>query len=207
MDWKTVVVFDGDDARRGAIYRELTPHILTLPIGEIADLGASWPESAWFFVHDEPALMAALQHAFAARGLAYPIVAYSESLVPSRMVAAIHGGAVSYVQWPCDAATIIGSLSSVAHAAQRHCEQAMMRIAHEQRLATLSPRELEVARRVVEGMTSKQIGRELGISPRTVEIHRSNMMHKIGARNTAEAAVLLAEGRGIAAQGRLSYAA
>jgi DNA-binding NarL/FixJ family response regulator len=207
MDWKTVVVFDGDDARRRASYRELAPHIVTLPIGEIADLGASWPESAWFFVHDEPALMAALQQAFAARGVAYPIVAYSESLVPSRMVAAIHGGAVSYVQWPCDAATIIGSLSSVAHAAQRHCEQAVMRIASEQRLATLSPRELEVARRVVEGMTSKQIGRELGISPRTVEIHRSNMMHKIGARNTAEAAVLLAEGRGAATQGRASYAA
>lgn len=207
MDWKTVVVFDGDDARRGAIYRELAARVVTLPIGEIADLGASWPESAWFFVHDEPALMAALQQAFAARGVAYPIVAYSESLVPSRMVAAIHGGAVSYVQWPCDAATIIGSLSSVAHAAQRHCEQAVMRIASEQRLATLSPRELEVARRVVEGMTSKQIGRELGISPRTVEIHRSNMMHKIGARNTAEAAVLLAEGRGAATQGRASYAA
>lgn len=193
IEWKTVVVFDLDEVRRGAVYRELARAELTIPISDIADLGASWPESAWFFVHDDPVILEVLQDAFARRGVSHPIVAYSETLVPSRVVEAIYGGAVSYVQWPCDAATIVDALTSVAPIAHRRCEHAAARYAAEARLTTLSPREREVAGGVRDGLTSKEIGRELGISPRTVEIHRANLLNKIGARNTAEAASLLAD--------------
>lgn len=193
MDWKTVIIFDRDDARRGAIYRELAATGAAIPVASLADLGASWPDSAWFFVHDDSALLAALEREFARRGASHPIVAYSEALVPSRVVAAIYGGAVNYVQWPSDAAAITESLRSVAELARRRCEHGAARLAARDRLAALSPRELDVARCVGQGMTSKEIGRALGISHRTVEIHRANALAKIGARNTAEAARLLAD--------------
>lgn len=51
---------------------------------------------------------------------------------------------------------------------------------------SLTPRELEVLRRVADGETNKEIGLALGISPRTVEVHRSASMRKLGARNTAQ---------------------
>ncbi|MEQ1900899.1 MAG: response regulator transcription factor [Devosia sp.] len=51
---------------------------------------------------------------------------------------------------------------------------------------SLTPRELEVLRRVVIGETNKEIAASLGISPRTVEVHRAAAMRKLGARNTAD---------------------
>jgi DNA-binding CsgD family transcriptional regulator len=50
----------------------------------------------------------------------------------------------------------------------------------------LTPRELEVASRVAAGASNKVIARELGISIRTVEVHRAMAMEKLGASNTAE---------------------
>jgi two-component system, LuxR family, response regulator FixJ len=57
---------------------------------------------------------------------------------------------------------------------------------HVQGMSSLTPRELEVLRRVVAGETNKEAALGLGISPRTVEVHRAAAMHKLGARNTAE---------------------
>lgn len=50
----------------------------------------------------------------------------------------------------------------------------------------LTPRERDVLQRVTNGQSNKEAGRELGISPRTVEVHRARVMAKLGARNTAD---------------------
>jgi len=50
----------------------------------------------------------------------------------------------------------------------------------------LTPREIEVVRGVVQGLAAKEIAEILGISYRTVEVHRSNAMRKLNARNIAE---------------------
>jgi FixJ family two-component response regulator len=54
------------------------------------------------------------------------------------------------------------------------------------RAATLSAREREVMALVVEGLDNRSLGERLGISPRTVEVHKSRVMAKLGARNLAE---------------------
>ncbi|MCD4687598.1 MAG: response regulator transcription factor, partial [Anaerolineae bacterium] len=51
---------------------------------------------------------------------------------------------------------------------------------------SLTRREREVLQWVVDGLTSAEIGQRLGISPRTVEKHRANMMQKLGVRNQAD---------------------
>lgn len=50
----------------------------------------------------------------------------------------------------------------------------------------LTPTEEKVARHLVNGFTSKEIAQSLGCSPRTVEVHRANMIRKLGVRNTSE---------------------
>lgn len=50
----------------------------------------------------------------------------------------------------------------------------------------LTPREKEIAFHVANGKTSKEIGRLVAISPRTVEVHRARLMKKLGVRNLAE---------------------
>ena len=61
------------------------------------------------------------------------------------------------------------------------------------RISNLSRREREVLDWLAEGSSNKAIARELEISPRTVEIHRANMMSKLGARHAAEAVRLKLE--------------
>ena len=50
----------------------------------------------------------------------------------------------------------------------------------------LTPRECEVVMLIANGSSNKEVGRRLGISPRTVETHRARIMEKIGARNAAD---------------------
>jgi two-component system, LuxR family, response regulator FixJ len=52
--------------------------------------------------------------------------------------------------------------------------------------AELTRREQEVAELIADGASSKEAGRRLGISPRTVELHRAHIMEKLGARNAAD---------------------
>lgn len=60
---------------------------------------------------------------------------------------------------------------------------------------SLTPREREVLARVIAGASNKEAGRKLGISPRTVEVHRARIMDKLGAKNTADLVRIVVEQR------------
>lgn len=54
-----------------------------------------------------------------------------------------------------------------------------------ERFGALTPRERQVLAEIMAGASNKEAGRKLGISPRTIEVHRARIMDKLGARNTA----------------------
>lgn len=193
MDWKTVIVVDENDLRRGAIYRCLAPTAPTIPVARLSELGSAWPESAWFLVPDEEGILDALNDEFARRGKFYPIMVFSDEVEPGRVVRAIHGGAVNYIAWPCEAAAIRGALSDVATLAAKRCASAGARLLARHKIAQLTARELDVCQAMRSGLSSKEIGRTLGISHRTVEVHRANAMTKLGAQSTAGLVTLLVE--------------
>ena len=60
----------------------------------------------------------------------------------------------------------------------------------------LTPREREIAALLIEGLTSKLMGKRLGISPRTVDVYRARLMRKTGAATTPELVARLLEGLG-----------
>ena len=62
-------------------------------------------------------------------------------------------------------------------------------------LEGLSPRENDVLRMLADGLTDREIAQALVISPRTVETHVSNILHKLGVRKRAEAAQRYRESR------------
>lgn len=193
MDWTNIVLLDADETRRAEVYRCLAACAPVIPIADASDLGDMWPQSAWFLVHDDEGLLAKLQSAFQSRGAFHPIVVFSDTLDAARVVKAVYGGAVNYIVWPCSASTILDALAEVSDIAAKRCEHAGLRFAARRRVSQLSARELEVVESLRAGKTSKEIGRDLGISHRTVEVHRANAMNRLEVQNAAALVTLLVE--------------
>jgi two-component system response regulator FixJ len=138
----------------------------------------------------------AVQREMVARGLRHPVVvitAHGDVPLAVRMMKA---GACDMLQKPFSG----DSLLRAATAALGRRDAAEEARAAEQRIAALSPRESEVLHGLVAGRQNKIIALDLGISPRTVEIHRANLMTKLQVRSLSEA-VCMALAAGIRPSG------
>jgi len=101
-------------------------------------------------------------------------------------VTAMKSGATDFVQKPFRDQDL---LDRIHKALAQDREQRARRIEEQEirkRLAVLTPRETEVMQRVVRGQANKVIAMDLGVSQRTVELHRARVMHKLGMRSLAE---------------------
>lgn len=110
-----------------------------------------------------------------------------------QVVAAIKAGALEYLVLPIDAARLRRVLAEVTEEAAAHAAARRRMIEARACIARLSGREREVLDWLCCGYSNKAIARELSISPRTVEIHRANMMAKLGANHPADAVRLQLE--------------
>lgn len=120
-------------------------------------------------------------------GIWAPLVAASASPSVDEVVGAIQAGALDYLQLPLTDAELSRMVAHVQSDAGRHAEARRRLVEARRRIGALSRREREVLDWLSEGCSNKAIARELEISPRTVEIHRANMMDKLGATHAAEA--------------------
>jgi len=94
-------------------------------------------------------------------------------------VQAMRSGAVDFIQKPYREQALLDSINAAlaADAAARRSSVATDDI--EQRLSSLTGREREVLDQILSGLTSKEVARELSVSPRTVEVHRKNLLRKL----------------------------
>lgn len=102
-------------------------------------------------------------------------------------VRAMKAGAADVVTKPIDTEFIVRAVHEALNHDVRPGAMLSPRRAVELRgFAQLTPREREVLQLIAQGQSNKEAGRELGISPRTIEVHRARVMEKLGARNTAD---------------------
>lgn len=133
--------------------------------------------------------------ALRAQGCALPVVLVTGHADIPLAVRGMRAGALDFVEKPYTEERILGAVrealaaSRAAGAAREAAEMAA------RRLALLSPREAEVLALLVEGSPNKTIAARLGISPRTVEVHRAKLMEKLEARSLPEAVRLHLLGR------------
>ncbi|MDE0037878.1 MAG: response regulator [Gammaproteobacteria bacterium] len=127
-----------------------------------------------------------LQDALTRRGVDLPIVFISRYGDIPTAVRAMKSGATDFLSLPAEGRVLRDRIASALDADLARRERRRHLAELRARTATLSPRETEVFERVATGQANKAIAIDLGISERTVEIHRSRVMKKMMANNLAE---------------------
>ena len=128
-----------------------------------------------------------VQRELRARGIMLPVVIMTGHGDIDMAVAAMKAGASDFIEKPFEKAALLGCveaarlLSAADRGAGERAEDARAR------LNVLTDRERDVLDGLVEGLPNKTIAFDLGISPRTVEIHRANLMQKLEVKSLAEA--------------------
>lgn len=127
-----------------------------------------------------------VQSALKDRGVELPIIFLTGHGDIPAAVRAVRAGAVDFLEKPVRGDVLLDRVRrSLAMDEERRREREQASEIR-RRFATLRPREAEVMSLVVAGLSNKEIGQNLGLSPRTVEVHRTHVMHKMGAGNLAE---------------------
>jgi two-component system response regulator FixJ len=101
-------------------------------------------------------------------------------------VEAMKTGAADFIEKPFDDEVLLSAVRTSLAAQSNKQEQQAARTAIAERLAALSARERQVLEGLVAGNPNKTIAFDLGISPRTVEIYRANVMTKMEARSLSD---------------------
>jgi two-component system, LuxR family, response regulator FixJ len=107
-------------------------------------------------------------------------------------VTAMQLGAVDFLQKPFKPQDFLDAINKVMRVAREHHARRMQEATWQQRISKLSSREVEIFDALKKGYTSKEIARMHDISPKTVDVHRANVLRKMGVSTTIELQRLMA---------------
>jgi two-component system response regulator FixJ len=128
-----------------------------------------------------------VQAALKERGIGFPVIVMTGHGDVGVAVQAMKSGAVDFIEKPFEKAVMLSAIEEgfarieQAGRSRARAEEALTR------LQALTPRERDVLEGLVRGHPNKTIAYDLDISPRTVEIHRANLMSKLGVASLSEA--------------------
>lgn len=157
--------------------------------GELDELLARSPHDGIVIAADtgETGMAEDLIRRLGDRGVWLPVVLTAHEPTTEQVVAGIRAGAIDYLTLPFEMGAFARRLHSILAEAGQHAERRRREVEAQLAISLLSRREHEVLELLSAGCSNKEIARRLDISPRTVEIHRGNMMTKLGAGHAADA--------------------
>lgn len=121
-----------------------------------------------------------------AQGVDWPVIMLTGHGTVEMCRRAFKSGAAEFLGKPVDDEALVEALQQAVRQHVRSRERRAADGAAAARYAQLSPREREVLALIVQGLTNKEIGRALALSPRTVEAHRAHLFDKLGAPSLAQ---------------------
>jgi FixJ family two-component response regulator len=127
-----------------------------------------------------------LQDELLARGVPYPIIFITGHGDVPMAVSTMKKGAVDFIEKPFDQDALKALVERMLGEARTRASETERRRISEALVAKLTPREQQVLERIVAGRLNKQIADDLGISIKTVEAHRANIMDKLNANTVAD---------------------
>jgi FixJ family two-component response regulator len=192
----TVYVVDDDSAVRDALVMLLEQHGMRVVACQSAAalLQSVPPDAPGCAVIDVrmPGMDGLeLQEQMGQRGFLLPVVILTGHGDIPMSVKAIRRGAVNFLTKPVAAATLVQAVREALDEGERMHREAGAIQSAGARLASLTAREQEVMALALQGLPNKEMARLLGISHRTVEIHRARLMHKTGVQTLLELARLV----------------
>jgi two-component system, LuxR family, response regulator FixJ len=128
-----------------------------------------------------------VQQEMGSRGIDMPVVILTGHGDVGLAVRAMRAGAVNFIEKPYEKQTLLDAIEEAYARLDRNHDKEMKAGEAQIRLASLTGRERDVLNGLVAGYPNKTIAYDLGISPRTVEIYRANMMEKLRVRSLSEA--------------------
>lgn len=189
-----IVVVGGSHTDRATICQAESKKYHFEPVSCVEDLTArDFAHANLFLVWDDDGLVDQLKRAAASTGTWAPMIAVSHRPPLSRVVDIIASGVLDFLDWPDDAGRLSTAIDTALVNGAAEARVREPPIAARRRMACLTLRERQVVSAIARGLSNKAIGREFGISPRTVEIHRAKLLAKLGVRNSAEAIRLTIE--------------
>ena len=120
------------------------------------------------------------------RGVVVPVVMITAHADVPIAIQAMREGAYEFIEKPVDNAHLLDVVRRAFETCAERLREQAERVSVQARYDILSARELQVLEAMVDGRLNKQIAFDLGISQRTVEVHRANVMEKMQARSLAE---------------------
>ena len=130
----------------------------------------------------------ALQEELKRRGLQLPVIFLTGKGTIPATVRAMKSGAIDFLTKPVEGTLLLARVQEALERGSWQLQRAMVSQSSASRLEKLTGREREVMMLAVAGQSSKEIAATLGISHRTVEIHRAHVMQKTGAANLMQLA-------------------
>lgn len=131
-----------------------------------------------------------LQQILADRGIDLPIIFLTGYGDVPKATAGLKAGAVDFLEKPVDSDVLIEAIRRAMEIGARRGDEKARQQQLEDLYSHLTPREKEIIVLLARGYSAKQVGRALGISHRTAEIHRARIMEKLGVQSLADLVAL-----------------
>jgi two-component system response regulator FixJ len=128
-----------------------------------------------------------VQTALRDKGIALPVIIMTGHGDVTLAVQAMKAGAVDFIEKPFEKAVLLSAIEHGIERLKRSAAEIDRADEAAVRLQVLTPRERDVLDGLAKGLPNKTLAYDLGISPRTVEIHRANVMGKLGVKSLSEA--------------------
>jgi FixJ family two-component response regulator len=185
---RTIHVVDGDHAQRASLAMRISEGGAHAEIYENLDeLVCEKPANGAVLTELPESGVQSLNRQLAIAGIYLPVIVFAQQPQTAQVVRAAHDGAADFLDAGFSSDEFIAAYDYALRFLERNSGALLARQRAEEQVSSLSERERQVLAFLLEGHSNKSMGKELNLSPRTIEDYRLNALRKLGVASTSAA--------------------
>lgn len=203
---RTIHIVDCDHAQRASLAMRISGGGAHAEIYENLDeLICERPTNGVVLIEFPEAGVENLNRQLALAGIYLPVIVFADRPRPAHIVRAAHDGAADFLDAGFSSDELIAAYDYARRFIERNSGALLTRQRAEEQVSSLSDRERQVLAFLLDGHSNKSMGKELNLSPRTVEDYRLNALRKLGVASTS-AAIRIGVEAGLRSSGAMQEA-